>query len=43
MARFELVGILLVRCGVLKIEVIFDVDANGILFVSVRDLGIGNE
>ncbi|MFT5432780.1 MAG: molecular chaperone DnaK, partial [Myxococcota bacterium] len=31
------------RRGVPKIEVTFDVDANGILSVSARDLGTGNE
>jgi molecular chaperone DnaK len=43
LARFELVGIPPARRGVPKIEVTFDVDANGILSVSARDLGTGNE
>jgi molecular chaperone DnaK len=43
MARFELVGIPPARRGVPKIEVTFDVDVNGILSVSARDLGTGNE
>lgn len=43
LARFELVGIPPARRGVPKIEVSFDVDANGILSVSARDLGTGNE
>ena len=43
LARFELVGIPPARRGVPKIEVQFDVDANGILSVAARDLGTGNE
>ncbi|NUN14609.1 MAG: molecular chaperone DnaK [Myxococcales bacterium] len=43
LARFELVGIPPARRGVPKIEVVFDVDVNGILSVSARDLGTGNE
>jgi len=43
LARFELVGIPPARRGVPKIEVTFDVDVNGILSVSARDLGTGNE
>ena len=43
LARFELIGIPPARRGVPKIEVTFDVDANGILNVSARDLGTGNE
>lgn len=42
LARFELVGIPPVRKGIPKIEVTFDVDVNGILSVSARDLGTGN-
>jgi molecular chaperone DnaK len=43
LARFELVGIPPARRGVPKIEVTFDVDVNGLLNVSARDLGTGNE
>ena len=43
LARFELVGIPPARRGVPKIEVTFDVDVNGILSVSAKDLGTGNE
>jgi molecular chaperone DnaK len=43
LARFELLDIPPARRGVPKIEVTFDVDANGILSVSARDLGTGNE
>ncbi len=43
LARFELVGIPPAPRGVPKIEVTFEVDENGILNVSARDLGTGNE
>ena len=43
LARFELLDIPPARRGVPKIEVTFDVDANGILSVHARDLGTGNE
>ena len=43
LARFELTGIPPARRGVPKIEVTFEVDANGILSVSARDLGTGKE
>jgi molecular chaperone DnaK len=43
LARFELLDIPPARRGVPKIEVTFDIDANGILSVSARDLGTGNE
>jgi molecular chaperone DnaK len=43
LARFELLDIPPARRGVPKIEVSFDVDANGILSVLARDLGTGNE
>ena len=43
LARFELTGIPPARRGVPKIEVTFDIDANGILSVSARDLGTGKE
>ena len=43
LARFELLGIPPARRGVPKIEVTFEVDANGILAVTARDLGTNNE
>ena len=43
LARFELLGIPPARRGVPKIEVSFEVDANGILSVTARDLGTNNE
>lgn len=43
LARFELIGIPPAPRGVPKIEVTFDVDANGILHVSARDLGTGRK
>jgi molecular chaperone DnaK len=42
LARFELLGIPPARRGIPKIEVTFEVDVNGILSVSARDLGTGN-
>jgi molecular chaperone DnaK len=42
LARFELLGIPPARRGIPKIEVAFEVDVNGILNVSARDLGTGN-
>src|SRR6056297_1606853 len=41
--RFELVGIPPAPRGVPQIEVNFDIDANGILNVSAKDLGTGKE
>jgi molecular chaperone DnaK len=41
--RFELVGIPPAPRGVPQIEVTFDLDANGILNVSAKDLGTGKE
>jgi molecular chaperone DnaK len=41
LARFELVGIPPAPRGVPKIEVSFDIDANGIVHVSAKDLGTG--
>ena len=41
--NFELGGILPARRGVPQIEVSFDIDANGILKVSAKDLGTGKE
>ncbi len=43
LARFELSGIPPAPKGVPQIEVVFDIDANGILNVSARDLGTGRE
>ncbi len=43
LARFDLIGIPPAPRGVPQIEVSFDVDANGILSVSARDLGSGKE
>jgi len=41
--NFELVGIPAAPRGVPQIEVTFDIDANGILNVSAKDLGTGKE
>ena len=41
--NFELVGIPTAPRGVPQIEVTFDIDANGILNVSAKDLGTGKE
>ncbi|MBI5443348.1 MAG: molecular chaperone DnaK, partial [Deltaproteobacteria bacterium] len=41
--RFELAGIPPAPRGVPQIEVTFDIDANGILHVSAKDLGTGKE
>jgi len=41
--RFDLVGIPPASRGVPQIEVTFDIDANGILHVSAKDLGTGKE
>ena len=41
--NFELGGILPARRGVPQIEVTFDIDANGLLKVSAKDLGTGKE
>ncbi len=41
--NFELVGIPAAPRGVPQIEVTFDIDANGILHVSAKDLGSGKE
>ncbi len=41
--RFELVGIPPAPRGVPQVEVVFDIDANGILHVSAKDLGTGKE
>ena len=43
LGQFRLDGILPARRGVPQIEVTFDIDANGIVNVSARDLGTGKE
>ena len=43
LGRFHLDGIAPARRGVPQIEVTFDIDANGIVNVSARDLGTGKE
>ena len=43
MARFDLVGLPPAPRGVPQIEVKFDIDANGIVHVSAKDLGTGKE
>ena len=43
LGRFELVGIPMAPRGVPQIEVTFDIDANGIVHVSAKDLGTGKE
>ena len=43
LGRFDLVGIPAAQRGVPQIEVAFDIDANGIVHVSAKDLGTGKE
>jgi len=43
LGRFELVGIPPAPRGLPQIEVTFDIDANGIVHVSAKDLGTGKE
>ncbi len=43
LGRFQLTGIPPARRGVPQIEVTFDIDANGIVNVSAKDLGTGKE
>ncbi|HEY4440775.1 MAG TPA: molecular chaperone DnaK [Candidatus Elarobacter sp.] len=43
LARFRLEGIAPAPAGVPQIEVTFDIDANGIVSVSAKDLGTGKE
>ncbi|MFX0206798.1 MAG: molecular chaperone DnaK, partial [Candidatus Hodarchaeota archaeon] len=43
LGRFQLVGIPPAPRGIPQIEVTFDIDANGIVNVSAKDLGTGNE
>src|SRR6186997_3334924 len=43
LGKFQLVGIPPAPRGMPQIEVSFDIDANGIIHVSAKDLGTGNE
>lgn len=43
LGRFDLVGIPPATRGIPQIEVAFDIDANGIVHVSAKDLGTGKE
>ncbi len=43
LGQFGLVGIPPARRGIPQIEVTFDIDANGIVNVSAKDLGTGKE
>ncbi len=43
LGKFQLVGIPPAPRGVPQVEVSFDIDANGIINVSAKDLGTGNE
>ncbi len=43
LGRFQLVGIPPAQRGIPQIEVTFDIDANGIVNVSAKDLGTGKE
>ena len=43
LGRFDLVGIVPAPRGVPQIEVSFDIDANGIIHVSAKDLGTGKQ
>ncbi|HBR03639.1 MAG TPA: molecular chaperone DnaK [Ruminiclostridium sp.] len=43
LGNFQLTGIAPAPRGVPQIEVTFDIDANGIVHVSARDMGTGNE
>ncbi len=43
LGRFDLIGIPSAPRGVPQIEVTFDIDANGIVHVSAKDLGTGKE
>lgn len=43
LGRFDLVGLPPAPRGIPQIEVTFDIDANGILHVSAKDLGTGKE
>jgi len=43
LGRFDLVGLPPARRGIPQIEVTFDIDANGLVHVSAKDLGTGKE
>ncbi|HRI89551.1 MAG TPA: Hsp70 family protein, partial [Candidatus Hydrogenedentes bacterium] len=43
LGRFDLIGIPSAPRGIPQIEVTFDIDANGIVHVSAKDLGTGKE
>ena len=43
LGRFDLIGIPAAPRGVPQVEVTFDIDANGIVHVSAKDLGTGKE
>ena len=43
LGRFQLVGIPPAPRGIPQIEVAFDIDANGIVHVSAKDMGTGKE
>ena len=43
LGKFQLTGIAPAPRGIPQIEVTFDIDANGIVHVSAKDLGTGNE
>ena len=43
LGTFQLVGIPPAPRGVPQVEVTFDIDANGIVHVSAKDLGTGKE
>src|SRR4051794_10030002 len=43
LGKFQLVGIPPAPRGIPQVEVAFDIDANGIINVSAKDLGTGNE
>src|SRR6188472_1726014 len=43
LGKFQLVGIAPAPRGVPQVEVTFDIDANGIMHVSAKDMGTGNE
>ena len=43
LGEFDLEGIPLAKRGVPQIEVVFDIDANGILSVGAKELGTGKE
>jgi len=43
LGKFQLVGIPPAPRGIPQVEVTFDIDANGIVHVSAKDLGTGNE